>query len=89
MPRETAEGLMQIVGSRVAELREARGWTQEELAELLDCTPKWIQTIERGQGNVSLRALAQLGSAFGVAVVELFSAPARSRPRRPGRPRRT
>ena len=41
----------QILGLLIYRYRTAVGITQEEMAELLDYSPRWIQKIESGQGN--------------------------------------
>ena len=39
------------LGLLIYHYRSAAGITQEEMAELLDYSPRWIQKIENGQGN--------------------------------------
>lgn len=75
------------VGRRIAEARAARQLTQEELAEELGVSIKYLQRVERGQ-NLSIRSLVQLANALHIHTAELFFEP-RSRRRPSGRPRRS
>jgi transcriptional regulator with XRE-family HTH domain len=59
-------------GSRVRELRLARGISQERLAELAELHRTYVSSLERGQRNVSLENIHALARALGVAVRDLF-----------------
>lgn len=54
----TPERLLKDVGRRVAELRVARAWTQEQLAERLDVGTRYVQAVESGRQNITLKSLA-------------------------------
>lgn len=75
------------VGRRVAELREERNLTQEDLAEQLGLYRSQIQEIEQGRSNLTLRSLAKLADHFGIPVADLFVPPKTARAKR-GRPRK-
>jgi transcriptional regulator with XRE-family HTH domain len=62
---------------RIVELRKAKGWSQEKLAEEADLHRTYIGGIERALRNVSLHNIAKLARALGVPIAELF--PVRSR----------
>lgn len=65
----------------VRELRLLRGWSQEQLAERANSSPKHVGRIERGQVNVGLDGLAALARALSVDIGDLFSeSPGRQRP---------
>ncbi len=61
------------VSLRLRELREARGWSQEELADQSHCHRTYVGMLERRQGNPSLRVLALMAEALGVSTAELLS----------------
>ncbi|MGB8298126.1 MAG: helix-turn-helix transcriptional regulator [Polyangia bacterium] len=82
-----AEDVIADVGRRVAELRAQKGLTQQALAEELGLSWKYLQQVELGLENLTLKSLVRLSNALGVTPVDLFSAPV-SRKRRPGRPRK-
>lgn len=81
------ERLQTQVGARVAELREARAWTQAQLAGRLDVSMRHVQSIELGHQNLTLKSLIALARSLGVEVASLFEE-AQPRLVRPGRPRR-
>lgn len=83
----SAEALMRNVGRRVAELREARDVTQQQLADSLDVTMRYVQSIEGGEQNLTLRSLANLAAVLRAPVAALFDPPA-TRSKQPGRPKR-
>lgn len=53
-------------GRVVRDLREERGWSQEQLAEHADLNRGYVGDIERGQAMPSLATLAKLATALGV-----------------------
>ncbi len=75
------------VGRRVAELRAKARLTQEQQAERLGFTLKYLQRIESGGENLTIRSLVKVASVFGVPVTELFRNP-RTQQAGPGRPKR-
>lgn len=77
--------LLRDVGRRVAELRAARGWTQEVFAERAEVSVGYVRQVETGRENLTLTSLAKICALLDVDAAELFSAPA-SRERRRGRP---
>ena len=87
-PPETPADVLRDVGRRIAELRAAQGWTQEKMAEALDVNLPYLQRIEGGRENLTVRSLARLAHILGVRVGALFEAPADRTVRGPGRPRR-
>ena len=64
--------LQQQIGSRIKELRQLKGYTQAELAELTDLSTNYIGYIERGERTVSLQVLERLAHTLGVEVSTLF-----------------
>lgn len=59
-------------GKMVRQLRMARGWSQETLAEMSDLNRTYIGEIERGQVAVSLTTIEKLACAFRLPVHEMF-----------------
>jgi transcriptional regulator with XRE-family HTH domain len=56
----------------VRKLREARGWTQEELAERAEVSATYIGFVERGDNVPTLTIILQIAKAFGVRPSELL-----------------
>jgi putative transcriptional regulator len=63
-----AEGL----GNRLRELREAKGLTQAQLADLIGVSRKTVNTVENGVFIPSTVVALKLAGALGCAVEELF-----------------
>jgi transcriptional regulator with XRE-family HTH domain len=66
-------GQQRAFGRRIRELRQARGWTQEELGHRTRRHWTYIGGIERGERNPTLKVIADLAAAFDVPVAHLFS----------------
>ena len=73
--RTEADRVILAVGRRVAEARQMRGLTQQQFAEALGVSLPYVQRIERGTQNLTIRSLVALSSLLGVTVPSLFDAP--------------
>lgn len=60
------------VTNRVKELRTARGWTQEQLAEAVGVSRQSINSIERDRYVPSLELALTFARVFGCSTDELF-----------------
>lgn len=60
------------VGANIQAAREAAGYTQEKLSELVGLTPNHLSAIERGVSGASLEVLAQFCLLLGVSADYLF-----------------
>jgi transcriptional regulator with XRE-family HTH domain len=58
-------------GLNVRKQREARGLTQEALAEKADLDQTYISGVERGIRNPSVLSIAKIAKAFGVSLSQL------------------
>lgn len=76
------------VGRRISELRKDAQLTQSELAEQAGVGVRYLQRIEAGEINLTIRSLVRFSHLLDTSVIELFREPKAPRPRR-GRPRRT
>ena len=76
------------VGSHVAERRRSIGFTQEELAERLGVSIKYLQRLEAGDENLTLRSLVSLANGLDIAPSALIQRPRNAVARKPGRPRK-
>ena len=85
METRDASVVLREVGRRVAELRQGQGLTQEALAEQLGFTVKYLQRVEAGRENLTIRSLVRFADVLGVDLPELFTPP-RSMEVRTGRP---
>lgn len=76
MPQEDPERLLRNVARRIAELRLAKGLTQEQIAEALGVAVQNFRRIERGRQNLTLKTMAAIADAIGVRVIDLLQPPA-------------
>ncbi len=87
MPSLDPEQILDRIGRRVAELRAEAGLTQDRLAEALAVSVQYLQRVEGGRENLTVRSLVRIATALGVAFTALFKTP-RLKARKPGRPKR-
>ena len=60
------------IRNRVRELRTARGWTQQELADNVGVSRQSINSIERQRYEPSLALALTFARVFGYATDEIF-----------------
>jgi len=60
------------VNNRVAEIRKAKGITQEQLAEELQVSRQTIGSIENGRYNPSLTLAFKIAKLFAMPIEEIF-----------------
>lgn len=59
-------------GLRVKELRIAKGYSQEKLAEISELDRTYIPGIEAGKRNVSIVVIEKIAKAFKINISELL-----------------
>ena len=60
------------IGKRIRSLRNAKGYTQEALAERSDCHSTYIGQLERGEKNATLESISKIATALDVSLSRLF-----------------
>ncbi len=70
------------LGDAVRALRSERALTQESLADLCGLTTNYVGDTERGERNISVRALWQLADGLTVPASELLRAAEQHQPKR-------
>jgi transcriptional regulator with XRE-family HTH domain len=68
-------GLAYELGRQVRTLRELRGLSQRELAELMGTTQSAIARLEAGGSRPSISTLERVADALGVSLRVSFSQP--------------
>ena len=63
--------MLRTLGERVREAREARGLSQEALADAAGLDRTYVSGIERGLRNVTVLRLADIAKALGAKVSSL------------------
>lgn len=64
--------IKKLLGERIRELRKAKGFTQEQLAELVGVEPRHISRIEGGYNSPSIERLARISEALNAPIKEFF-----------------
>jgi len=64
---------MSKIQNRVKEMRNARGWTQEQLAGAVGVSRQSINSIERERYVPSLELALSFARVFGCSTDELFT----------------
>lgn len=72
-PTPEPSALVRGFGKAIRRLRDARGWSQEKLAEASNLNRTYIGEIERGQVTASLTTVEKLACAFDLPVQALFA----------------
>lgn len=62
----------QMIGARIKDIRNRKGFTQEELAEKININSKYLSSIERGKENPTLNTLIKLSESLDVNLNDIF-----------------
>ena len=60
------------VNEKIRKFREAKDWSQEQMAEKLNMSLNGYAKIERGESKIYLDKLEQIAQVFDIDVVELM-----------------
>lgn len=69
------DAFLHRLGRRIRTLRQTRGLTQEEVAELARLDVRHYQAIEAGESNMTVASLLGLSTALRVSLPLLFLVP--------------
>jgi XRE family transcriptional regulator, regulator of sulfur utilization len=64
---------LQLFGRRLRELRQERGWSQEQLAEFASVHENFVSRLETGAQEPGLIVILKLARAFDVPAAKLLS----------------
>ena len=64
--------LDRIIGKKIQEYRKKKGLTQEELSEILDITPHYMSSLERGLYNIKIEMLVKILNSLDCSADEIF-----------------
>ncbi len=70
---------MTLMGSRMAQLRKRRKWSQADLAKAIDASREIIGKYERGDTVASIEMTKRIADAFGVSIDYLAKEEAQAR----------
>ena len=63
----------QKLGQKIKQIRQSKGYTQDILAEMVDCNISHISNIENNHTKVSLNALLSIANALDTSIDYLLS----------------
>src|ERR671916_2858099 len=63
------------IGNLIRDARKHRGWTQAQLATVLNTSQSAVNRIEKGHQNLTLEMLARIGEALDSEIVSLGAGP--------------
>jgi XRE family aerobic/anaerobic benzoate catabolism transcriptional regulator len=66
--------ILSALGRRARAQRLSRGWTLREIAERSGVSPRYLVQLEAGEGNISIRRLADVAKALETTPAALLSA---------------
>lgn len=70
---ECIEPEMLAIGKKIKSLRQQKGWSQSEIAEMLNISVPAFSKIETDITDLNISRLKQIAEVFNVPVVELLS----------------
>ncbi len=69
--------MRKLVGRNVKRIRQKKGLTQEEFADVSGFSQQYVSSLERGRRNPTIITLYELAMALGVSHMELVRPPRR------------
>jgi transcriptional regulator with XRE-family HTH domain len=67
--------LKETVAINVRRLRQERGWTQEDLADRVGLSARYVGQIERARASMTITVLGRIANAFDVEAAKLVTRP--------------
>lgn len=61
------------IGKKIKSIRKSNGYTQERLAEKLECATRYIGDIEQDKSRPSYEILVRICNTFNISMDEIFS----------------
>jgi putative transcriptional regulator len=61
-----------LIDNRIQELRQQKGFTQQDLADAVDVTRATIIALEKGSYNPSLELAFRIAKIFKIGVEKIF-----------------
>ena len=61
------------IGKTLKDIRKSNGYTQEEMAEKIECSTRYISGIEQDRSKPSYEVLIRICNSFNIGMNEIFS----------------
>lgn len=65
-------GIKKEIGKKIKRMRIEKGYTQEQLSELIDISQKALSSIETGENFVKAKTLDKILKTFDITAEELL-----------------
>ena len=62
-----------IFASRLRQIRQAKGLSQEDLADRANLHRTYVGSVERGERNISIDNIERLAKALEIDIIELLN----------------
>ena len=69
MKKEKSVKILRIL----KDIRKSNGYTQEEMAEKIECSTRYISDIEQDRSKPSYEVLIRICNSFNIGMNEIFS----------------
>ena len=64
--------IKKTVGDKIRNLRNGRGWSQEELADRANVSRSFMGEIERGHASATIEVMEKITNALEITLEDLF-----------------
>jgi transcriptional regulator with XRE-family HTH domain len=71
--------MRRLVGGNVKRIRQKKGLTQEQLADISGFSQQYISGLERGRRNPTVVTVYELATALGANYLDLLRPPSRTK----------
>ena len=61
------------IGKKLQSIRKTHGYTQEKMAEKIECSTRYIGDIEQDRSKPSYEVLVKICNVFNISMDEIFS----------------
>lgn len=61
------------IGKKLQSIRKIHGYTQEKMAEKIECSTRYIGDIEQDRSKPSYEVLVKICNTFNISMDEIFS----------------
>lgn len=69
----TKDKLKKLIGQRIVELREQKGWSQSDLARACGKDRQAIEKLENGKVNPTLYSMQEIAEALSIPLSKLIN----------------
>ena len=63
----------ELIGKKIRQIRKERGFSQEELSEKIDISPRHMCTIENGNSFPSIETFVKISEILDIDINEFFN----------------